>query len=50
MLTFILREPILSEGVAYDTPPKTIKLVKPRSPRIARRAHIEGKVKLAYSN
>ena len=28
-------------------PPKIIKLVKPGSPRIARRAHIEGKVKLA---
>jgi TonB family protein len=42
-----IEEPILSEGVAYDTPPKIIKLVKPRCPRIARRARIEGKVKLA---
>lgn len=41
-----IEEPILSEGVAYDTPPKIIKLVKPRYPRIARRAGIGGVVRL----
>ena len=34
------------EFVAFDTPPKLIKLVKPKYPEIARRAGVEGTVVL----